>query len=160
MIYGTGSAARRASLGAVHLLILLTGLSVAAVGERAHRAVGELGTYAIHHNAITTDRLPPSVARAYGLRRSSEFVLINIAVVRAEGDGAGTPVHARVELVVTNLAGQLKSVSEVREVTEGDAIYYLATTSIAPHETLSIQVEVTPDQEVRPIGFQFGQTFR
>jgi Domain of unknown function (DUF4426) len=142
------------------VVILLAGLSVAAaVSGRAHPGTGQLGTYAVHHNALTTDRLTPAIAQAYGFRRSSEVVLINIAVIREQPGTTGTPVHARVVLSVLNLAGQPKTVSPVREVVEGDAIYYLATTSIAPHETLNIRVEVTPEGEARSISFRFPQSF-
>ena len=129
------------------------------LGEQVRRAEGEHGTYAVHHNALTTDRLTPAIARAYDLRRSSAVALINIAVLREQAGSTGVPVHARVVLTITNLAGQPKTVSEVREVTEGDAIYYLATTGFAPHETLDIRVEVIPEGETRPIQFRFIQVF-
>jgi len=138
---------------------LLVALPTLGVGEQVERATLAAGSYAVHYNALTTDGLPPAVARAYGFRRSSATVLINIAVVREQAGTTGESVRAAVTLTVTNLVGQPKQLSEVREVIEGDAIYYLATTTVAPHETLDMRVQVVPEGEVRPIAFRYTQSF-
>lgn len=137
-------------LTSLALLALL--LPAGAAAERVHREHG----YLVHHNAFTTDRLPAEVARAYGIERAGSVVLINIAVQRDDG-ASGVPVRAQVQLDVRNLVGQPKRVSEVREVIEGDAIYYLATTDVAPHETLDLRVEVLPEGGSRSISFRFTQ---
>jgi uncharacterized protein DUF4426 len=144
---------------AILLLSTAATLSGPALAEQVQRADGEQGSYAVHYNALTTDRLTPTIARAYDLRRSSAVALVNIAVLREQVGTTGTPVHARVTITITNLAGQPKSMTAVREVTEGEAIYYLATTGIAAHETLDFRIEVVPEGETRPIRFRFTRAF-
>ena len=120
--------------------LALTGMSVVALAENATQVPG----YTIHHNAMTTDNLSPQVAKAYNIQRSKSRGLLNVSVIKEQPGTTGTPVKARVSATATNLSGQSRTI-EMREVQDGDAIYYLADFRVTNEETLDFSLEVQPD---------------
>lgn len=104
-----------------------------------------VGDYIVHYNAISTESLPPAVARAYGITRSKNKGLLNISVLKK---GAGFEgVEADIKVSATNLTGQLRNI-ELRKIVEQKAIYYISVFSVANRETLdfSIQVKTADNQ--------------
>jgi hypothetical protein len=95
---------------------------------------------------LTTDNLTPEVARAYGLQRSKNRGMLNVSVIREVAGTTGTPVSADVVASATNLAGQHRTIP-MREIKDGDAIYYIGEFRIADEETLKFTIEVTPSGE-------------
>lgn len=123
--------------------LALTGwLPGAATAENSTSVLG----YTIHHNAMTTDNLTPEVARAYGLQRSKNRGMLNVSVIKEKPGTTGEPVTAEVAASATNLAGQHRTIP-MREIEDGDAIYYIGEFRIADEETLKFTVEVTPSGE-------------
>jgi len=105
----------------------------------------EVGNFIVHYNAISTESLPPAVARAYGITRSKNKGLLNISVLKK---GAGFQgVEADINVSATNLTGQLRDI-ELRKIVEQNAIYYISVFSVADRETLdfSIKVKTTDNQ--------------
>ena len=92
-------------------------------------------------SAQSTDQLPPEVARAYNIVRSKNRAMLNVSVLREED---GTAVVAQVSVKTVNLTGQLKNVT-MRQIEEGDAIYYIGEVAIANRETLVFDISVTPE---------------
>ncbi|NJD31632.1 MAG: DUF4426 domain-containing protein, partial [Gammaproteobacteria bacterium] len=81
------------------------------------------GDFEVHYNALRTDELTPEVARAYGIERSSNRVMLNVSLLRKNADGSTTPVDGKVTVTAYNLNGQLKDL-QVRRIAEGSAIYF------------------------------------
>jgi len=80
-----------------------------------------VGNYIVHYNAISTESLPPAVARAYGITRSKNKGLLNISVLKK---GAGFHgVEATIDVSATNLTGQLRDI-ELRKIVDQNAILY------------------------------------
>lgn len=138
-----------------HLFGLALGLALAlpAAAENSVRS----GQTVVHYNAVPTTSLTPDIARQYGITRSANRALVNIAV-REGALGADRAVPAQVRIAATNPAGQ-RSDLRVREVREGDAVYYLAEARIAGNDTLAFEVEVTPEGATAPIRVAFRQAF-
>lgn len=119
--------------------------------------------YIVHYNALTTDQILPSVARPYGILRSKNRVLINIAVQKKL---MGTPVQAveaTLSVSATNLNAQLKNI-EMRQVSssgDGDsrAIYYIGEMPISHEELIKFKVSVTPTGTDLTHQFDFEQQF-
>jgi hypothetical protein len=109
----------------------------------AQEAAKDVGDYVIHYNAFRSDVLTPEIARSYGIVRSKTRALLNIVVLKKVMGTTGEPVEASVEASATNLTGQLKRIG-MREVREGNAIYYLGDVRIVDEETLDFNIEVTP----------------
>jgi hypothetical protein len=112
------------------------------------------GDHVVHFNAQSTTMLSPDVARAFGIRRSEKRAMLNIAVQRQ----AGTAVSAEVAVQASNLLGQQKSM-KVRELREGEAIYYIGELGIANEEIVSFTVSVRPEGVDQPYEFKFRQQF-
>lgn len=102
------------------------------------------GEYEMHYNALRTDQLTPEVARAYGIERSKNRVLLNVSVLhRASGASGSTATDADIAVTAHNLNGQTKDLA-LRRVTEGTAIYYIGDVSISGDETLVFEIKATP----------------
>ena len=119
--------------------------------------------YVVHYNALTTDQILPSVARPYGILRSKNRVLVNIAVQKKV---MGTPVQAveaALTVSATNLSAQLKNI-EMRQVSskgDGDskAIYYIGELPISHEELVKFKISVTPAGTDVTHEFSFEQQF-
>lgn len=125
--------------------ILTMLVAVAAWSAAPARAENSLrsGEFVLHYSAIPTTTLTPDIARQYQVTRSANRALVNIAIRRGSR-GADVAVAAKVTVAATNLSGQ-RSDLRVREVREGDAIYYLAEARFAGQETLTFEVEAVPE---------------
>jgi hypothetical protein len=116
------------------------------------------GDYIVHFNAQSTTMLPAEVARAFGIRRSGNRAMLNVTVLR-RGSGEGdTPVEAEVTVRAINLLGQLKDLS-MRELREGEAIYYLGEMTVANEEIVTFNISVRPAGAAAPYEFKFQQQF-
>lgn len=136
----------------VVLFLLLTG--PLAVAENSTRSNG----YTIHHNAIPTAMLSPEVANNYRIVRSKYRGLLNVAVVKDFPGTTGQPVAAKVSAYALNLIGRRHSI-ELREIREGDAIYYIGDFPIVDGETLNFFLEVTPADSTRQVEATLSQDF-
>lgn len=135
----------RPLVNAASLWLLLLMAMQAAAENSTHT-----GGYTIHHNALTTDSLPVQVANAYDIQRSKSRALLNVSVIRDNPEGMGTPVHADIRAVAKTLYGQIRPI-ELREIVEGDAVYYIADFPVANREMLQFEFEVLPEGERYPL---------
>ena len=135
----------------------------ATVPEAAPSADNQMtvGRHSIHINAVSTDDVPPEVAKSYGIVRSQNRALLNVAVVDTE---LGRSIDAVVTANAVNLTGQLKNIS-LRRVEEpdadgeGKAVYFIGEVPVANRETLTFDVAVTlPDTE-EPVTMKFTRQF-
>lgn len=117
----------------------------------------DFGDYVVHYSAFTADFLQPDVARSYDIRRSPNRVVLNVVVARKE-NGKEQPVKASVHASAVNLNKQLKRF-RVREVIEGEAIYYLADFPVTNKEVLDFDLSITPEGTSRQLAVQFRQQF-
>lgn len=99
-----------------------------------------VGDYIVHYNALSTESLPPAVARAYGITRSKNQGLLNISVLKKGGNFEGA--EANITVSATNLTGQLRNL-ELRKIEEQNAIYYISVFSVTDQETLDFSIKVT-----------------
>ena len=133
-------------------LLLLLPLTVNAENSK------DFGQFVIHYNAMATDVVPPQVARKYRITRSQNRGMINITVLKKVLGSPGQPVHARVEVNAQNLAGQGRTI-HVREIREGNAIYYIGEFGVANEETLKFDVRARPQGTQEFVEVQFSQDF-
>ena len=122
------------------ILLILTLIIMPAWAENSTSIPG----YTIHHNALTTDNLQPQVASAYGIQRSKERAMINISVIKDVPGTMGKAVTAKVKVTALNLIGQRRDIP-MREIREGDAIYYIGDFRVAHRERMTFLMDVTPD---------------
>ena len=118
----------------------------------------EFGDYVVHYNAFRSDTISPEVAKQYGLARANNRILINIAVLKKVMNTTGKPTASKVTGHASNLTGQLKKL-EFKEITEGNAIYYLAETKISDGEFLKFDLKIIPEGEERAARLRFDKRF-
>lgn len=132
------------------LTVLVTFLTaLAAPAARAERVV-DLGAYEAHYSLVPTLMLNARVLAEYGISRGRDRALLSVSVLDAEG----AAVRAEVAGTVTNLLGQTRALA-LREVREGEAVYYLDEVRHDDNEVLRFVIEVTPsDGRAREFSFQ------
>ncbi len=142
-----------------HVLSTLAGLVILMLAALAQAENSQdFGDYVVHFNALSTDMLPASVTKQYGLKRSKNRGMINIAVLRKVLGTTGKPVPAKVTATATNLTGQKRDIG-LREIREGTAIYYIGTFPVSHEETLRFTVDVQPEGEKDTFEVKFKQQF-
>lgn len=126
--------------------------------EAAGVASKDFGDYVLHFNAISTDQLTPEVAKTYDIVRSKNRALLNVSIVRKVEGTTGQPVPGAVAALVANDTGQVKD-SKLREIREGEAVYYIADFAVSNGETLVFTVDATPINETSRFSVRFTRTF-
>ena len=129
--------------------------AVVPVAQPAGATNADIGEHIVHFSAQSTDQLPPEVARAYNIVRSKNRAMLNVSVLQ-ESDGAA--VVADVSVKTVNLTGQLKNVT-MRQIDEGDAIYYIGEVGIANRETLVFDISVMPSGSDQVSDVRFKRQF-
>ncbi len=128
--------------------------SSSAVAENSTHAKG----YVIHHNAFLTSDLSPEVASRYGIRRSPNRAMVNISIIKEVPGTTGRPVRAIVKVTAHNIRGQVRPIP-LREVRDGDAVYYLGEFLVENGEVDRFDVEVTPIDNKLQLEAHFEQQF-
>ena len=133
--------------------------SGAQTAQASEVSFKEFGKYEIHYNAIRADQIPADIARAHGIERSKNRVMLNVTLLRKDADHAPRkPVKGTVSVDAYNLNGQLKNI-DVRQVTEGEAIYYIGTVPISGSEILVFDIKALPQDETTPVELKFKREF-
>ncbi len=136
------------------LLLFISMTSLPALAENSTSIPG----YTIHHNAVPSASLDPAIAKQYGIQRSKYRGFLNVSIIKTVPGTIGKSTPAVVLASATNLRGQLISVP-MRQVQEGDAIYYIGEFRIADQETLNFNLQVQPQGETRFYDAKLSQQF-
>jgi len=137
---------------------LLPAIALLLPGTLSAENSKDFGQYVVHYNALATDMLPPQVARKYDIRRSRNSGMINVTVLKKVLGSPGQPVHAHTEVSAQNLAGQSRNI-QMREIREGNAIYYIGVFKVAHEETLKFDLRLRPQGTTDSFSVQFSQDF-
>ncbi|MCU7932915.1 MAG: DUF4426 domain-containing protein [Candidatus Thiodiazotropha sp. (ex Codakia rugifera)] len=114
--------------------------------------------FTIHHNAIPSASLEPSIARQYGIQRSKYRGMLNVSIIKSVDGTIGEPSEAVVMAKANNIRGQLISIP-MRKIKEGPAVYYIGEFRIADQETLNFEIQVQPRGETRFYTAKLSQDF-
>jgi hypothetical protein len=118
----------------------------------------DFGDHVVHFNALVTDQLTPEIARQYGIVRSESRIMLNVSILRKSDASMGTAVPGAVAASAINLTGQLRGIA-MREILEGEAIYYIGELPIADGETLIFTIDATPLNEPSRFTVRFKKQF-
>ncbi len=104
--------------------------------------------YRIHYTTFSSIIIPPDVAELHNIVRAQNRVVLNVSAIRED-----MPAALTIKGTVTNLLNQQFDL-EFQEVTESEAIYYLASHLAIEQDVLrfSLLVELASG-EVLPIKF-------
>jgi predicted small lipoprotein YifL len=152
------------------LLLAATTLSIAGCGRGgpspgqpqaaapSEPSYQQFGDFEVHYNALRTDELSAEVARAYGIERSANRVMLNVSLLGKNPDGSTRPVDGRVSATAYNLNGQLKSL-EMRRITEGSSVYFIGEVGISGAEILVFDITAAPLDQGGEYKVQFKREF-
>jgi len=138
-------------------LVGVLALSVAATPAHAQN-LEDFGAYRVRYNALPTDQLLPDVARFYGIVRSRQRGLLNIAVQRNTSGSAADPVRATLDGTATSLGGQSVRL-KFREISEDGSVYYISEFPVSAPDTYRFTINVTPESATAPYLLKFNQDF-
>ena len=145
-------------------LLLAAGCGQGDIEQKAQTArpaedtAKDFGNFEAHYNAIRTDQLAPDIARAYGIERSANRVLLNVAMLAKSPDGTTQPLDGRVSASAHNLNGQLKSLP-MRRIQEGPAVYFIGEVGISGEEILVFNIDLEPASGASRYSVQFKREF-
>jgi len=118
----------------------------------------DFGDYVVYFNALNTDQLTPDIAGKYEIVRSKSRALLNVSIHRKQDSGPSTAVTGAVSASAINLTGQLKPLT-LREIREGEAIYYIGELAVTDSEVLIYTIDVTPSNEPSRFTVRFKKQF-
>jgi hypothetical protein len=84
--------------------------------------------------------------------------MLNVSILRKTEVGTGTAVPGGVSASAINLTGQLRDIA-MREIAEGEAIYYIGELPVTDGETLIFTIDVTPLNEPSRFTVRFKKQF-
>ncbi|MFQ3236360.1 MAG: hypothetical protein ACI9C4_001931 [Paraglaciecola sp.] len=132
----------------LNILILLASLCVSVKAQAEQKQL--LGSWEVHYMALNSTFIAPAVAKQYAIVRSKYNGLINISVLNKhskEAQGVVLKGSAR------NLLGVTKELG-FTQVTEGQAIYYLAVLPFSDQETYRFEINISDGLEQQTLTFQ------
>ncbi len=138
-----------------HPLTVLVLLAFAASAQAEQKTTFD--DYIVRHSAIPSTFISEDIAREHDLVRSRSTGLLNIAVLKKDGDDDDPvpAVPAHLEGQMTNKAQQQQGLS-FKRVREGDAIYYLAQFQYRDGEMLIFDLEVSPYDSEQTLPLRFS----
>jgi len=104
-----------------------------------------------HYSAFGSTFLTPTIAKAYGIKRSRYNGVVNISVLLPNQDFQA--ISGTMSGTATNLLGNKKQL-EFREIQEGEAIYYIAEFGFSNEETFTFKVSFSHQGKQHDISFR------
>ena len=139
-------------------IVLVLSMLAISTNVPAQQSV-DFDEYVVHYNALLSNLIPPEMAQAYGIQRSSNQAVLNITVLRKEENAIATPVHADVSASAVNLSGQRRTI-KMREISDlSGAVYYIGDLRVYNMESFDFTVNVEIEGLEEPAIVQFSQQF-
>ncbi|PMK68305.1 hypothetical protein BCT94_16850 [Vibrio breoganii] len=110
----------------------------------------------LHYSAFNSTFIAPEIARGLKLKRNPNVALINISALDLYSVGK-KPTLVALKGTAKNLVGNTRTL-EFREITQGEAIYYLAELPITENETYRFEIKADAGSKGSGI-LRFNQTF-
>jgi hypothetical protein len=116
---------------------------IAAFGLTASAALAgditRVGDLELHCMAAPTTELTPEAAKTYNVIPSPDRGLLTVTLLRKNGPGAARSLAGQVYAGAINQSNQITSIP-IREVREGNEVYYLGEYRVKPPDTLRFLV--------------------
>jgi hypothetical protein len=134
-----------------YLLLILLGLGLSFSANAEQKK--QLGNWDVHYIAFPAPLLTPEIAQQYKLQRSKYNGIVNISVL---DKNAQEPQKVTMSGIAKDIQGRQRSL-EFSEVTEGNAVYYLAQLPFQNAQQFRFSIEITRGEESQTL--TFDQTF-
>jgi hypothetical protein len=121
------------------------------------------GDATVHYSALSTERLLPAMAKAYGITQSASRGLVNVAILQKAADGKTTPVRASVAGKAASVGGDSAQL-KFRELVEDGTVSYISEFPLSAPDTYTFTITVTPESAAPegaapPYTLKFSQDF-
>ncbi|GCF90471.1 MULTISPECIES: DUF4426 domain-containing protein [Shewanella] len=137
-------------------LLAVLALTASLCGVANAEQKETVGNFDIHYMALGSTFLTPSIAKSYGIKRSSYTGIINIAVLDiSEANKPAVPVE------ITGVANNLLDARinlTFKEIREGDAIYYIAEVPYRDDQEINFNIAIKYGNQLNT-NLQFKQKF-
>ncbi|ABI38269.1 DUF4426 domain-containing protein [Shewanella bicestrii] len=137
-------------------LLIMLALTASLCGVANAEQKETVGNFDIHYMALGSTFLTPSIAKSYGIERSSYRGIINIAVLDMSEEGSpAVPVE------ITGVANNLLDARidlKFREIREGKAIYYIAEVPYRDDQEINFNIAIKHGNQLNT-NLQFKQKF-
>ncbi len=131
-------------------------LTLAFVGNVSAEQKQKVGNFDIHYMALSSTFLTPSIAKSYGIKRSSYTGIINVAVLDTSQEG-NPPVAVEISGIANNLLDARINL-QFREVREGEAIYYIAEVPYRDDQEINFKIAIKHQKKLNTL-LKFKQKF-
>ncbi|RTR39113.1 DUF4426 domain-containing protein [Shewanella canadensis] len=115
-------------------------LTLAFVGNVSAEQKQKVGNFDIHYVAFGSTFLTPTIAKSYGIKRSSYTGIINVSVLDTSQEG-NPPVAVEISGIANNLLDARINL-EFREIREADAIYYVAEVPYRDDQVINFKIAI------------------
>ncbi|MDX1676260.1 DUF4426 domain-containing protein [Arsukibacterium sp.] len=109
----------------------------------------QLGNWDVHYMALPATFLTPEVAVQYDIQRSKFNGVINISVLETSTQ---QPQQVAIKGVAKDLFGRQRQL-DFKQVTEGDAVYYLATVPYQNEQLYNFTIDVGQGDQQQQLTF-------
>jgi hypothetical protein len=99
--------------------------------------------YEMRYGMVSASELPAEVAKAYGINRRADRVVVNVSVLERKAGSLPTPVEAEVGGDVQSLLGERQQL-EFRAVLQGTAVSYVAEATVGQREPTTFELRAQP----------------
>jgi len=147
--------AHKVSVALIAIALMLFLLLVPRHGRG--QSTQDLGDYVVHYSAISTQQLPADAAAQYGIARSTNRGLLNVAVEAKRG-GDAAMVRANVSATVSDLTGHTQPV-QFHETNENDAFDYLGEFPLNGSGSYLFTLNVTPPGAAHAYVVRFNRDY-
>lgn len=131
--------------------LLLTLLILNATFSVSHAEQKKvLGDWDVHYIVVNSTFFDPAVLKNYQLQRSKYNAILNISVLDADSKQAQS---VAIKGTYKDLLGKVKPLA-FRQVSEGDAIYYLAQIKFDDKETYRFDIQLQSGNDIQTLKFQ------
>lgn len=130
------------------LLLLLSSFFLSDKVQAEQKQI--LGNWEVHYIALNSTFITPAIAKQYSIVRSKYNGLINISVLDKQSRDARSVV---LNGFARNLLGVKKPLN-FKQVSEGEAIYYLAVLPFSDQENYRFDISISDGLEQHSLKFQ------
>ncbi len=123
-----------------------------------HADVQKFDDLDINYNVVTVDTLSPQIAKAYGISRSKNRLLLTVVASRTEAQHLPQTIGVDVSAYAVNLAGQLRQI-KMRNINEGKAIYSIGDFGYESPDRLQFTLNIAEPGVDKPYKIEFQRDF-
>lgn len=124
------------------VLATLPALTAAQNQEVSETGLTRFDKHTVYHSVFSSTAIKPRIAELYGITRTGNQMLVNVALVSNDREFGGEA--AKVSGSVSNLLQQRRELN-FKTIDEGNVIYYLAPLRVTERDTLHFTLHVEPE---------------